>query len=132
MRAPWNVLSAQLTAHLNDLASRVLAARPDAWAAVHAWPPTEFFVLSVHASFGRGDCATAREDVVISVHAHVKDGALRLEADIARGGGEVIADGPMQLLSVHDAQREALIASWCEHVEAFIAQADASVVGCIA
>jgi hypothetical protein len=35
------------------------------------------------------------------------------------------------LLSLHDAQREALIASWCEGVEAFIAQADASVVGCI-
>ena len=128
----WHALSARVTAHLNDLASRVLAARPEAWASVHAWPSNEFVVLSVHASFGRGDRATALEDVVVSVGAHVKGDALHLSADIARGGGEVIADGPTLLLSVRDAEREALITSWCEGVEAFIAQADGSVVGCIA
>jgi hypothetical protein len=132
MSDSWNVLSARLTARLNDLASRVLAARPDAWSAVHAWPSNEFVLLSVHASFGRGDRATALEDVVVSVQAHVKDDALRLSADIARGAGEVMAEGPTRVLSVRDAEREALIASWCEHVEAFLAQADASVVDCIA
>jgi hypothetical protein len=104
---------------LADLAREVARQHPELWSSFSRLR-SDIFPFRANVSFGRGNPATADEDVVVSVSGHVDGDTLRMHSDVSRGDGYL--DGPTVIVPVSEAKENlvALLESWLTRLEVFL------------
>lgn len=66
---------------------------------------SQFFPFRAYASFNQKGTA-GEEDIVISIDFKSNDSSLKMSCDIARGDGEILADGPCLNINLEKEQTE--------------------------
>ena len=117
----WDAVWIRVRQCLADAVTEVAREHPAAWSSTYR-ARTEAFPFGATVSFGTGDRATADESVVVSVSGFLDGDVLRMSADISRGDGFVLTDGPHAEVSVSDAERNLpeLLEPWLNEIEAFL------------
>jgi hypothetical protein len=126
----WDVVWARVSRCLAEVATKVARKHPAAWSAMGR-TQSDAFPFGAAVSFGKAaNPSTDVEDVVISVSGHVDGDALRMSADVARGDGYVLADGPTIEVPLREAEQglERVLESWLSELEVFLLQAAAPCV----
>jgi hypothetical protein len=121
MTTLWEDVWDEVNRHFETVAKSLRAVNPDLWwSCGHS--DNEFFPFRAHASFMKRWDPQESEDVVIALDAHKSTSGLRLTADISRGDGEMLAEGPHRELTLATDTRTLReeITSWVDSCIAFI------------
>jgi len=123
----WDDVWVRVKLNLEDMAGAVTKTLPIVACQISR-TKSDAFPFNATASFSRTG-APADEDAVVTVSGHACGETLHMSADVARGGGFVLLDGPIVEVTVRSTNEDLGrdLEPWLADIQTFLQEA----VGCL-